>query len=129
MPPHQILAFHSGARRVSREEVPETIRAASERDAPAEWLRLDVPAELTAQLQMGVEHDLLVGVAVLAGDHYLALSVEKLNEITATGPLLIPATIRDGGGPGQPFEIRLDPPPEARATKRPRPTLEKTPKD
>jgi hypothetical protein len=117
MPPHQILAFESGARRVAREEVPEGIRAAHPAEAPPEWLRFDVPREIQAQVATASTHDLLVGIAALVGDHYLALALEKANEVSASSALRIPAAVRDGGGHGQPFEIRVDPPPEAKAHK------------
>jgi len=124
MPPHEILAFESGARRVPRSEVPESARAAHEAEASTEWLRLDVPAELTAQVETGTAHDLIVGVAALLGDHYLALTLAKANDVSANAELRIPAVIRGGGGHGPPFEVRLEPPPEAEAPKPPKPKAE-----
>jgi len=69
MPRHRILAFHAGAQRV------EGRRAGGGR------LRLELPAELTADVEPGESHDLVLGIAGKVGDRWLALDLAERDDV------------------------------------------------
>jgi hypothetical protein len=58
MPRHGMLAFHSGAHHDDADRV----------------LRLELPAELVAEVEPGRAHDLSLGVAILVGERFLRLA-------------------------------------------------------
>lgn len=101
MPRHEMLAFQAGAARVGPEEVPRAVRAAlcppRADEAAAGWLRLELPRELVATIEPGLEHDLLLGVAVLVGDRYLKVGETRKLHVVASGPGLdLPAKVVQG---------------------------------
>jgi hypothetical protein len=67
---HRMLAFHAGATRLPAAKAPPGERG----KAAPDLLALALPVELRADVEPGIVHDLVVGVAIRAGDRYLEIA-------------------------------------------------------
>jgi hypothetical protein len=67
---HRMLAFHAGATRLPAAKAPPGARG----KAAPDLLALALPVELRAEVEPGIVHDLVVGVAIRAGDRYLKIA-------------------------------------------------------
>jgi hypothetical protein len=112
MPRHEMLALHASTTRVTAKDVPRSMRGGTQDTEPgkeAEWLRLDLPAELSIPLRPEVVHDLVAGLAVLAGENYLALALSDRKELaleSLAGGLRVSV---DPGGATRPPQVKLLP--------------------
>jgi hypothetical protein len=101
---HRMLAFHAGAARLPASKAPPGARL------PRDLLALSLPVELRAEVEPGIVHDLVVGVAIRAGDRYLEIAeARKDGVIVGPAGLSLAATLSTTGKEGPlNVEVRLN---------------------
>lgn len=86
-PRHRMLHFHSGAETTPVSKARERLSKLAK--VPGEWssmpklaiLELPVPAELGAELERGIEHDLSVGIAAEIGGRFFLLASDDRDAV------------------------------------------------
>ncbi|MBZ5640933.1 MAG: hypothetical protein LAO51_19520 [Acidobacteriia bacterium] len=122
VPRHEMLDFHPGASRVPARTAPSGYRPAAPRHGPSEaepdLLAIALPIELRGEVDPGIPHDLIVGVAIRVGDRFLELAEAQLDRVVAgaeglslsavvtergeKGTIAIDVRIKRDGAPGPP---------------------------
>ncbi len=100
---HRILAFLPGASHVPASKAPAGWRRPAPRggETAADLLVLALPVELRAEVEPGVAHDLVVGVAIRAGDRYLEIAEARKDAVVpGPGGLSLAAVLVEHGGKG-----------------------------
>ena len=80
MPRHRMLAFHAGADRVSstmKKLAYRQLAGSLPSGESLEFLQLELPAELSAEVEPDTAHDLLLGFAARIADRYVVLAVAQ----------------------------------------------------
>ena len=113
-PRHRMLVFVSGAESNPaskfRNTLNKLVMAPGARDALADLnvLSLEVPDQLSVELEPGVSHDLTLGIALQIGDrHYLALAAERDGVVLDEGGETTLAAILRGGRKN-PLKARIE---------------------
>ena len=118
-PRHQILDFKLGASRVPASKAP----AGSKPPSPPlgrppgpepELLVLKLPVELRADVETGIAHDLIVGVAAQVGGRFLEIvEARKDGVVVETAGLSLAAVLAESREKGiAKLEVKFDPPAE-----------------
>jgi hypothetical protein len=84
MPRHRLLAIVSDSVRIEGKDRLEKLRkllAIDFEKVHTEFRELTLPDELTAEVEPGVAHDLVFGIAAKIGERYLVVTMEELRDV------------------------------------------------
>jgi hypothetical protein len=121
---HEMLDFRPGATSLPRGKAPAGWSPPAPRGAPKQalpdLLALALPLELRGEVEPGVAHDLVVGVAIRVGDRYLeAAEVRKDGVVPGPLGLSLAVIVDEHGGDGRvTIELRFEGSAEAAAPER-----------
>jgi hypothetical protein len=111
---HQMLAFHPGATSVPAKEarrlVPRSTAPVDADGKPLAFLQLSLPGDLTAELESGVAHDLILGVAIRTHGIWMQVaSTPKKSLLSSAGDQEIAAqATQEFKESGLSIDIRFD---------------------
>jgi len=114
-PRHRMLHFHSGATATPVSKARERLSKLAK--VPGEWsampklaiLELEVPTEIVTELDLEIEHDLTLGIAMeIGGRFFLVTSDDKDAVVVHAGaPLELDATLRSRGKGARSLSVKF----------------------